>query len=85
MNWKFDFSPETSDIFAVWRCCRCRGDGVQSLVCGFRDAAVVHFSGLLAKISVTCEEPLLACGSGRSANKISLEPLELSSSRVISI
>jgi hypothetical protein len=23
MNWKFDFSPETSDIFAVWW--RCRG------------------------------------------------------------
>ena len=35
MNWKFDFSPETSDIFAVWRCCRCRGDGVRSLCADF--------------------------------------------------
>ena len=79
MNWKFDFSPETSDIFAVWRCCRCRGDGVRSLLRGFRDAAVVDFSGLLAKISITCTPNLLACGSGRPANSIRLHPLEMSS------
>jgi hypothetical protein len=69
MNWKFDFSPETSDIFAVWGRCRRRGDGVRSLVCGFRDATSLDFSGFLARIGSRADRYLLAHGGAAQPMK----------------
>ena len=84
MNWKFDFSPETSDIFAVWGCCRCRGDGVRSLVCGFRDALRWILVGSWQESSHVLID--ISWQAGKAvANDIRPMPLELSSKASISI